>query len=300
MAKRIISYSELDTAKQCSLKHQLAYVERWTKPQDPMSALGKGTAWHKVMESHYNVLRTWDRRNDHESDILTACRMAAEADMRQMPDDLADLIEWMYKGYVGHWGVDPDWDILAVEHNAVCRLPTVRGTPSSFWLKVKIDLVIRERRTKNVKVVDHKSGRDLPGEKTLELDDQFGLYTWAMRQLGKKVFGQVYNAARTMRLQADVKDPGTTPLDERFRRVPLYRTDKELDATAQDAYLLALARYAEQSRVDRAGVMSPRSTNPETCQWRCDYKEACLAGRKGLNVRQFLHDQGMEQVFERH
>jgi hypothetical protein len=292
MAKRIISYSEIDTAKQCGLKHQLGYVERWSKPQPPDSALSKGTAWHLVMETHYNVLKN--------GGDLDACVLAVTRKIEGLDDSLQGLVWWMYQGYVAHYGADPEWQILAVEHNAVCRLPTPRGTPSSFYLKVKIDLVVRNRRTRNILVVDHKSGKDLPGQKMLELDDQFGLYTWAMRQIGKKVFGQVYNAARTYRLQADVTSPGATPLDERFRRVPLYRTDKELEATVRDTYLLASARYRDQAAANRMGVMSARSTNPETCQWRCDYKDACLAGRKGISIQGFLHDTGFEQSFERH
>lgn len=298
MGKHIISYSEIDTAKQCALKHQLAYVERWSRPADPLSALGKGTAWHQVMDAHYTALR---RTQDEPADVrLKAAREAATEQLREMPDELADLIQWMYDGYAEFYRDDPHWKILGVEHNAVCRLPTINGNPSSFYLKVKIDLVVQDRRTKNVYVVDHKSGKDLPGEKLLELDDQFGLYTWAMRQMGKKVFGQVHNAARTYRLQNDIRNPGSTPLDERFRRTSMYRTDKELDIVARETYQLAHARYAQQTAVTRVGAMSPRSTDPERCSWRCDFKEACLAGRKGIDIRGFLHDQGMEQNFERH
>jgi len=296
MTKRIISYSELDTAKQCSLKHELAYVKRFSKPQPPDSALAKGTAWHAVMEAHYSAIR----RHSGSAFVLKQAQASAQAEMEKMPDELADLIWWMYRGYCDLYGPDPEWEILAVEHSAVCRLPTPRGTPSSFYIKVKIDLVVRNRRTRNVYVVDHKSGKDLPGEKSLELDDQFGIYTWAMRQLGKKVFGQIYNAARTYRLQEDIATPGTTPLDKRFRRVPLFRTDKELDATMVDTYLLARARYREQAEVIRMGLHSPRSTDPERCSWRCDFKEACLAGRKGISIEGFLRDQGFAQSFERH
>ena len=302
MPRRIVSYSEIDNAKQCALKHQLGYVERWSKPHGPETALAKGTAWHQVMEAHYNSLRSTQADQGHRYEVkdMAAARTAVEAEMRRMPDDLAGLTEWMYSGYVAKYGSDPEWHILAVEHNAECRLPTLNGTPSSFWLKVKIDLVVRNRRNKKIYVVDHKSGKDLPGEKLLALDDQFGLYTWAMRQLGKKVFGQIYNAARTYRLQADIATPGATPLEDRFRRLPMVRSDRELDIVATETYQLAAARYRQQAEVTRAGAMSPRSTDPDRCAWRCDFRDACLAGRKGLNVQGFLRDQGFEQHFERH
>lgn len=305
---RVISFSELDTARQCPLKHQLAYVERWSRPQPPDSALSKGTAWHAAMEAHYRMLqRAGDRvlRTADQEAIRLACIDAVQRVIRPLDESLQDLVWWMYQGYLALYGLDPEWEVLAVEHAAECRLPTVTGGRSTFILKMKIDLVVRNRRTRNVYVVDHKSGKDLPGGKLLELDDQFGLYTWGMRQLGRKVFGQVHNAARTYRRQDDIKNPGSTPLDERFRRTPMHRSDRELDIVAVEAYQTALARYRQQSEVNRAvltdpRVTSPRHTDPGTCAWRCDFRDACLAGRKGLSVQGYLRDSRFEQVFERH
>lgn len=299
----VVSYSELYAARQCPLKHELSYVERWSGQPDPLDARAKGTAWHNVMEAHYTVLKA--AKLDRGPATLKACRLAAEQQMGELPESLQKLISWMYDGYVDHWGLDPEWEILAVEHQAVCRLPSLRGNSSGFSLKVKIDLVVRNRRNRKIYVVDHKSGKDLPGAKLLELDDQFPLYTWAMRQLGKKVFGQVYNAARTLRLEEDKKDPGKTPLDKRFARVPMIKSDRELDIVAIEAYQTASARYAQQAEVARARaaglpVMSPRHTDPQRCAWMCDYKEPCMAGRKGLDIRGFLRDMKFEQHFERH
>jgi len=318
--RRTVSFSELDTAKQCPLKHQLAYVERWTRQQAPDSALAKGTAWHSVMEAHYKVIQRAQRALTgnpigpgrgrwSEEAVRDACLRTVSHVISGMDESLAGLIWWMYQGYIDCYGLDPEWEILAVEHHAECVLPTLRGNNSTFTLKMKIDLVVRNRRNKQVYVVDHKSGKDLPGNKAMELDDQFGLYTWGMRQIGRKVFGQIHNAARTYRLQADVKEPGTTPLDERFRRTPMIRSDKELDIVAREAYQTAKARYSQQAEVDRAArtadkgwqqITSPRHTDPERCAWRCDFKDACIAGRKGINVQGYLRDQGMEQNFERH
>jgi hypothetical protein len=301
MPLRIVSYSELDTAKQCPLKHQLSYVERWTKPQASMSALAKGTSWHKVLETHYNTIRGWQHDGNLTSESLLAlCREAVEQELEDTPDELADLIWWMYDGYVAKWGTDPQWKILAVEHNCQVRLLTPRGTRSGFMLKMKIDLVVQEIRTGHIKVVDHKSGKDLPKAKAFELDDQFGLYVWGLRQLGKRVFSAEYDAARTLKLKEEIKTPGTTPLDERFQRIPLYRTDKELTTIARETYQMASTRYREQAQAVRDGVDSPRHTDPDRCAWRCDYQEPCLAGRKGLDLRQFLRDKKFVQDFSRH
>lgn len=322
---RVISFSELQTARQCPLKHQLSYVERWTKEQDSLSALSKGTAWHMVLEEHYNVLKTnqdaahavgTDWREESAA-IGQACREAV-ADLIQdqiepRSSQLADLIRWMYAGHLAHYGLDEDWRILAVEHQAVCRLPTPAGRPSQFKLKMKIDLVVGVRigAAKQILVVDHKSCRNLPKDKELDLDDQFGLYTWGMRQIGKRVFGQVHDAARTERLVGENKAwegetdqayyPGIMqPLEERFKRTRMYRTDEELDTIAVEAYLTARARYQQQREANKGGYDSPRHTDPQTCRYLCDFTDPCLAGRKGVDLRDYLQARNFQQDHTRH
>ena len=39
--KIVVSYSELDTFRQCPMKHALAYKQRWTRPVEEGSPLNK-------------------------------------------------------------------------------------------------------------------------------------------------------------------------------------------------------------------------------------------------------------------
>lgn len=298
---RIVSFSELTSARRCSFRHQAAYVERWSKKQDAMSALGKGTAWHAVLETHYNVILDAQRKGVTDRPKIEArCRTRVNALIAAMPEELAVLIGWMYEGHLVVYGTDPDWEILAVEHSGQVRLPTIAGRSSGFVLKMKIDLIVRERKTKRIRVIDHKSGKDLPHKKSLEIDDQFPLYVWGLNHLGRNVFGATYNAARTTRLVGDVKEPGSQPLDERFSRTPIYHTPKELNQIALEAFLTARTRYDEQRRVSRAGVDPPRTTDTLRCRWDCDFYDACLAGRKGVDWRAYLRTTGFTQDWERH
>ena len=315
---KVVSFSELQTAKRCSFKHQALYAERWSKPADPLSALGKGSAWHLVMETHYNEVMSCQRSGVISlAEILNRCEKSVMPVIHGLAnDELRDLIYWMYTGYVNLYGADEDWQVMAVEHGAEVALPGVSGRQSKYRLKVKIDLVVRERSTRRVRIVDHKSGKDLPHQKALEWDDQFPLYQWAMLQLGKRVFGLTYNAARTLRLQEDIRaesvaagievlgpkqvPPQFTPLDERFTRVSMHRTDKEMRQIALEAYLTARSRWQEQRIVSAAGTDSPRTTDPLRCKWDCDIRDACLAGRKGIDWRDMLHHMGFEQQVERH
>jgi hypothetical protein len=321
-----VSWSEISTARQCPLKHQLSYIERWSKNPDVMSPLSKGTAWHLVMETHYKRLMEIQRTRPagvlvSERAILASCRekvsVLIEDRIKPLSTDLADLIEWMYVGYLAEHGADKGWRVLAVEHFAECRLPTPRGRPSGFVLKMKIDLIVADVKAKPgpdgqplIWVVDHKSGKNLPKGKEMDLDDQFGLYTWGLNRLGKNVFGQIHNAARTERLVGETsawKAKGYRPgaeqsLDARFARTRTYRTEPELHQVAIEAYLTMRARYADHRVLAKMGEDAARHTDTQTCKWKCDFLDPCLAGRKmgGDQMRDYLDAKGFRKDFDRH
>ena len=85
-------------------------------------------------------------------------------------------------------------------------------------------------------------------------------------------------------------------LEERFKRTLMSRTDQEITNAAIDAWRTASGMYA------RKPEECERHYNTDTCGWRCDYREACLWGRKTGEkaTRTFLRDTGFIQDFTRH
>ena len=305
MAEIIVgSYSEIDTARQCLFKHELGYKLRWRAPTTS-PALSRGTLWHSVMEAHYTVIQAWQVeraaakaagrkvvRIDEDKRIAKRIWDAVKVHLydeagKQSAEQ--ELVEWMYQGYVEQYGLDPNWQILAVEHREQVPLLDRAGRRSRFHIKAKMDLIVREYTSRNVYIVDHKSAKDLPSDKMLDIDDQFGLYGWMYGQAGKTHFGLLHNCARTQR---NVSKPQT--LESRFARKRLIRTATELNNIALDAYKQLKAAHAVPIGD------APRSPNPDTCRWRCDFSEACLLGRKGRDVEQILTVTGYVQDFTRH
>lgn len=284
----VVSYSELDTYRQCPHKHALAYRRRWVPPT-VSRPLDIGKAWHRILEEHYGFLLAAQRKEADLDDMPGYMAAAVDDVLTGMEEERVELLRWMYQGYVEAYGVDSGWTILAVEYATTVPLPTPAGGRSRYHLKTKIDLIIRDE-LKKIWVVDHKSGRNLPKEKELDIDDQFGLYTWAMRQLGKRVFGQIYSAVRAEKLVRAMT------MEERFDRKRLYRVDRELDTLAIEAYRTARAAYSWDP--DEA----PRAPDTERCRWRCPFTDPCLAGRKsgGAVEVDFLSSAGFVQDFERH
>lgn len=308
---QIVSYSELSTFRQCPLKHHLSYQRRWTKPSPEGGALFKGTMWHNALEAHYKVLqasRMNGRRRTPEQvkRALGACRKAASVWFAGDPEtgeqsDTQKLVEWMYDGYVERWGVNENWKIVGTEHQIKTPLPDAEGKPSRYVLKAKLDLIILDLVLGTLWVVDHKSGADLPTQLDMDFDDQFGLYVWAMRTMGRPVQGALHSAARTTRNKGDW--PGEThgnakaqTLDQRFRHTLVTRGEQELTNIALDAFNAAQAAYPPEGMI-RSIYSSP---NPRSCGWMCDMKTAHLLMRSGRNPDEVMRESGFVIDFTRH
>lgn len=297
----VVSFSELDTYRQCPLKHFLAYKQRWSQPPEEGSPLRKGTIWHQVMEAHYLSLKA--------DDDAGKPRSLARAGEAVLPFIFSDggfqtsdqaLVQWMYEGYVDQYGTDDQWEILAVEYKLAEFLPDPQGGDSEFVLKGKLDLIVRDRKTGKIWVVDHKSGANLPSMFDLDIDDQFGVYTWLMQHKGLKIMGAIHNAARTTRNQADYPEykgsskPQT--LDQRMSRTILTRSAKELENLANDAFAVAVNIYPPEGHE----LPLYSSPDPRQCGWKCDFKEIHLIARKGRDLPQVLEEYGFVQDFTRH
>ena len=308
--KIIVSYSELDTFRQCPLKHLWSYKQRWQKPAREGGALDRGTQWHRIMEEHHGVLRkhqqnpTGHRSPANDREVLREARRAVEpllVDTRNGEQtETQELLEWMYDGYVEQYGLDDEYITIGLEVPFAVPLPWPDGRPSHYIFKGKIDRIMKSRYDGGLWIEDHKTCKDLPTEFELQIDDQFGGYTWAVQQLGYKVRGAIHSAARTTRNTGDYPDhmPRYKPqtLEQRFSRTYLNRTDRELVAIANDLFATARNAYPP------AGQALPLYSAPDVrqCGWKCDFKEIHLGAREGMDPVSLLKADGFAQDFTRH
>ncbi len=295
MAKtKVVSYSEVDTYRQCGLKHQLAYDERW-RTEDEAEALVRGTLFHSVMERHYKKILDISqetvggirsREPIEAQDLFLAVAPLLYEEGTGAQTEMQELVEWIYRGYVDLYTTDTDWEIVAVEHPLEVWLPTASGTRSSFKLAGTVDLIVRDFSAGGgLWIVDHKTCRNLPKGKDLDLEDQTGIYTYLLRKQGLDIRGAIYNHCRTYKLQRDME------MNERFRRTITVRTDQEIETMALE--VLDTMREAYRPRPGD----KPRSPDGERCGWKCGYTEPCLAGRKygSQRMREMLRETGFTQ-----
>jgi hypothetical protein len=290
-----VSFSELSSWRRCQFQHWLQYRQRWT-PKVEKPVFQRGHLWDDVMNTHYQGLRAAQVEGARPADRLehTAYKMFArkiEALCQDDPDlltserELRDLVRWMYSGYIETYGADPKWEILETQYRKEALLTTI-DLPDrilSIWLKVYIDLLVRERGRGSrgrIWIVDAKSTSAM-GRKDLAFNDQSGLYNWIMALHGlypEPVFGSIWNYALARKNKTKPQ-----PLPERFKRIPIYQSEVELSEIANDAIATAWQMYAHDIE-----YQPPRSPNEETCRRFCDYTDACLANRKGHDLAKFL------------
>lgn len=286
-----IRHSELKNARQCPLKWWLRHYQGWwTDSRSSSSVLG--TAWHTVCQFHFLAIQRFQQAGQ-EPDFdrvravgLAACRRAAVPETAPY-----EILEWMYLGYLEQYGLDEQWEIVAVEPTYEVRLLYPDGTPSRFVMPIHPDLVVRLRKHQmRIAVIDNKSTSQLLRKHDIDLDDQFGLYTWGLRRWwpDDPPLLPIINQVRTERLKRPMS------LKERYARTESYRTPKELDEIEHDALATAEAMYTP------ANLTYPYSApDPRTCGWACEFKELHIHTRKtGRNpdqMRSFLKATGFQQ-----
>lgn len=266
------SWSEIDTARHCLRKHHYKYKERWVDREESQP-LAIGNRWHELMELLYTT-----------KDPGAPVEKAAEWMKAEPGTHVAETLTWMLHGYYEQWGLgDPLWlaNTEFVEVEIYVDLPDIGYGP--LPLKGFIDLGVS--LTKKLWVVDHKSGTSAPKPRDLEMADQWTLYCWALREMGYRPFGSVHNYARTDKLKR------VMTLSERFARIPIHRTDREMEAVAREA-----AIDAWRAKIDNGAPRAPG----EMCFRRCGFFDTCVADRRygteiALNIIQRNHEQETPQ-----
>jgi hypothetical protein len=312
-----VSWSELDSFRQCPKKHDLGYLQRWQKAVEDNTSLGKGSLWHLVLEVHYNTIKAHQTKNDSgqtiwdctSDELMQHCldavgKFIAKLEAEERDPNVIIMLQWMYAGHLEMWGLDEQWDILAVENTAVVPLYEADGSESWVRLKVKLDLLVRDSKGR-AWIVDHKSCGTLPGEKDFDWADQFGLYVYALGQVGVRITGSIHSAARTKMNQGDVLKPGdpgykstmkAQTLDQRFARRMIGYTPAQLQCIADDALADFKLAHSEHNH-------KRRNPDEERCKWRCGFAEACMFGRRtgsDANMIDMLQRTGFAQEFARH
>jgi hypothetical protein len=293
-----IRSSERSTFTQCPQKWEWAYVNRW-KPNISSPALRFGNLVHASLERFYRPGLKRGPKPGTTFQKLYAKELEFAETMGFRDEDgtwhdAGEMGTLMMEAYYERWGKDDRWEVLATEMPFHTPVYGEDGQLLFVYVGV-LDGLWRNRGTKELWVVDHKTTRDDPTSKgeALILDEQCGAY-WTygvdyLRAMGllkddKKLMGMMYNFLRkgkpderaknsvgqSLNLDGTVSKRQPTPL---FHREPVYRD--ELDGQ--------MVRRRVMSQFDvmtlmREGTLSvykvPGTLHNPHCKW-CDFKDMC-------------------------
>jgi len=167
-------------------------------PRKPVLVLEFGTTIHEALEAHYAAGKPLLSAYQDRSMELFA-KLADNPFFGEVHEEFtktfADGREILVEYEEWYREEDAYWEVICPE--VVFSIP-IPGT--THGLRGKIDLLVRDRRSGRVWVVDHKTSKDPYDERVVAYDFQFRAYVWAARPLWPElnVAGIVVNVLRKM------------------------------------------------------------------------------------------------------
>lgn len=230
MAKDV-HVTERSLFKECRRHWKYQYRDHLYPAQESRGALWFGRGLHFALAEFYRGNDPYAGLDEWMSRKFTPSELAEMwPDERAQLDETLGLIRSILDGYIP-WAAlnDTEWEIVDVERSYRVRVP---GT--YCYLVGTLDLVIRNRVTRKLWVVDHKStSQGFADPYVLELDDQMTAYLWLLWQTyGELPAGAIYNQFRK-------KKPAEPYLVKDGSRLS---KDKSIDTT-YEMYLAAIEQH---------------------------------------------------------
>ena len=208
IAVPFIRQSERKSFKTCQYQWDWAWNQGFTPALPKSDARWFGTGLHLCLAEHY-VLGTKRGKDMHETwDEFTGDNYTRIATGPYFdPDEWVDakaLGHEMITNYYKEYGMDSEWEVIAVEQRYRYKVRDHRGVVIGILVGT-FDAVLRNRKTGEVWMIDHKTERARINMNHLVKDEQAGTYvsiaTLVLRAQGKigpkeVVRGIIYNFLR--------------------------------------------------------------------------------------------------------
>lgn len=286
---RNMTNSSRTTFMNCRRKYQYSYV-LGLAPRRPSIPFLVGGLFHDAMDRIYTAKGKYDL--DQEKLIAEkACEKSSESPglTPEESDKIwvqSSIVFGMISGYVKQWLPQDlkNWDVLEAE--SAFDIPIKLPDGTVFQYRGKTDLIVRHKKTKKVKLVEHKttSRLDAGYVSKLPLDNQIIGYVWAKNKEKLGITEVVYNV---------VKKPGIRLKQneslEQFRKRLVeeylintsnyfYRETLTFDPRDIDRFYEELTRFlGEVDRCEKEQYYYQNTTQC-TAMGVCPFMKLCLDG----------------------
>lgn len=279
-----VSHSEVSAYLSCRRQHHYSYT-RHLEAVNKSTALGLGTAGHRILEAFYRgvldiggstnlrsqrgaVTRAKELANEEYKKIFA--EGYRDADNRQSLKSIISLY------FANEPFVARGWKILAVERKYQLIYDEAQDLRFSFV----VDLVMQDPDKRYV-VADHKFVYEFYTYEEAELMPQIPKYIGAIRALGEQADYGIYNQLRTRPIKVPTVNQGMFQLPFKASSTRVVRSFQEqIDAAAEIQSIKDLTPE-DQDR------MAWRASSKETCKW-CDFKDLCSRELAGENTKLVL------------
>jgi len=225
--RSVLTYSALNTFRNCPRKYQLRYVECLRRPDRP-EALAFGSVIHEALE-------LWHGSGDDPNRLLKTLDLIDE----QFPGRAHEpeqrrawhLARAMFDGYAARYPEEPFEVVeLEKEFTAEIRNPDTGRPSQTFVIAGKADGIVRQDG--ELYLLEHKTASSLTADylDRLWTDTQIALYCHYLRELGYPIVGVIYNVLLKTRLK---RREGETLEEYEARRAVLAAKNKSGRSTAK-------------------------------------------------------------------
>lgn len=226
-AKNLLTYSALNTFRNCPRKYKHRYVD-YLRPRQRPEALSLGSVIHGAIELWYLS----------STDANRLWRVLDYID-EQFPDRVGDDVEkahWhlaraMITSYAARYA-DEDFLVVELEKSFTgpIRNPDTGRPSQTFMIAGKADAIVRRRD--GLYLMEHKTAASIDANylEKLWTDTQIALYCFYLRQLGYPIVGVLYNVLLKCRLK---QRSGETAEEYASRRAELAAKNKSGRSTAK-------------------------------------------------------------------
>lgn len=299
-----VSNSKLKTFRRCPKSYEYKYVQRLTPKQRALT-LERGSWLHSLLETYYDG-DNWKAKHNELTKEFYLLNEEDREELGELPTECARIMRSYLRQY------RDDLDRYVVVDSELDEIVTL---PNGLKLQIIVDLVVEDKRTKQLWTWDHKTRKNFSDSDTMLIDPQLTLYYFGLERMGYTPMGGVmYNEICTKpptvpRLlkagglsqaknistdiytyMAAIKNHGLdvddyreilahiaiTSKDKFFRRTYLPKDKPMLRNVVQEMVWTA----QDIERAERTRHF-PRTLIPQDCRWSCSYKDLCLTELHG-------------------
>jgi PD-(D/E)XK nuclease superfamily len=225
--KNILTYSALNTFRNCPRKYKLRYLD-CLRPREKAEALSFGGIIHGAIELWY--------RSDPATNRLEKLLEYVDQQFPTRFGDSSRTATWhlaraMVTGYARRYPSE-NFRVVEVEKSftSEIRNPDTGRLSQTFVMAGKADAIVE--RPEGMYLLEHKTASSIDANYLDKLwtDTQIALYSYYLRQLGYPIVGVIYNVLLKSRLQ---QKQGESLAEFEVRRAELAAKNKNGKSTAK-------------------------------------------------------------------